>query len=520
MGNGGAGVTGNDLTDSVVVRNLSGTDSTGLIQGSYISENLGNGVSGGTLASSCVLGHPGVGGAHCQSVSNTWIANNSGGGLLSPLNVDFSGILNNGGTGVKNAGSVHGSILQGNGFLSGYDYEESRLSTEVLEVDVTQNYWGPETTAFMDAYPWGSFANVPEIFDFVDNTNLTVARYEDHLPTISGAGPDLLPPAFLLSATPSLAEPVNVGPVTFELVFSEPMDTSIEPSVTFDTIDPFTTHVVQPVGWIPSGGPSNTWRGAFAIGIGTGDGLNTIRVSGARSADGFNIPDDTAHRFVIDTAGGPAAVNARLISKTLDSVSFEWDPRVPNLVLSNIRRAVGNSTDFQFVGSVSPGTTQFTDSGLMADTEYKYQVVEVDSGLNGVELNNPLTVLTDAAPTPTVTATPSVTPTFTITASPSPTLTSSPTGTATPTPSSVSLPPTSTRTATPTQTPTPTGTPTTSTTPTATDPSPTATNTPDLDGNEDEEIDSRDLLLSLGQIRDKSEDPLVLFNFAHSWNRN
>jgi hypothetical protein len=105
-----------------------------------------------------------------------------------------------------------------------------------------------------------------------------------------------------------------VGLTTFTLVFSKAMDSSVTPSVTFALSSPYTAHVVESApGWLPG---NQTWQGRFAIQSDSGDGLNTIRVSDAQSLDGFVIPDDTIHKFQIDTSGALAAANTGSVTGT------------------------------------------------------------------------------------------------------------------------------------------------------------------------------------------------------------
>ncbi|MCA9427355.1 MAG: VCBS repeat-containing protein, partial [Candidatus Omnitrophica bacterium] len=229
--NDGAGIQGS-VNECIVVRNQEGVSTSSTVFKNFIAENEGNGITGGALLSCSVVGHSRAGAVDSISVNNCWIVNNAEEGLVNPGSLTNSTVRNNMGSGVTNAGKVNGSILYGNGGQEGYDYEDMRLSTILLEVDVSGNYWGPETTSFMNAHLWGSNANVPRVFDFFDSTDRTAANYENHLESGKGAGPDLEPPGFLLNVAPNLSDAANVGLVTFILEFNEPMDTSVQPVVT------------------------------------------------------------------------------------------------------------------------------------------------------------------------------------------------------------------------------------------------------------------------------------------------
>src|SRR5690606_7048629 len=117
--------------------------------------------------------------------------------------------------------------------------------------------------------------------------------------------PNSAAPPVVVSVTPNLNEPLNVGPTFFEITFSGAMDTSTTPSLTFDRAAPFTFRVVEPSpGWTSP----TTYRGVYWIQTDTGDGINTIRIDNARSAAGFLLPADTTHQFVIDTSN-PGVAN-------------------------------------------------------------------------------------------------------------------------------------------------------------------------------------------------------------------
>ena len=502
--NEGVGIGGASFSNCVVVRNQTGLNNTGTSQQCYVAENLGDGVTGGTLQSSTVIAHPGNGVVGAQSVSNTWVVNNTLTGIKNTGSANHSTILENGGigiegragpsytqitgtqvvgntaSGIKNAGPVTGCSLFDNGGESGYDFEETRPSTQLSEVDASGNYWGPETTAFMNANPWGTYANVPRIHDFVDNTRLALVRYQNQLTSPPENGPDAAAPAFLLAVTPNLNNAVNVDLVEFSLVFNENMATEIDPIVTFDTSFPFTEHVVDSLGWEVSTAASTTWKGRFAVGIETGVGVNTLRVAGAASADGFAIPDDTSHQFAIDTRAGLSGNRAVAQTVSYDTLRLEWVPSsAPDVTGYSVRRSLHEKGAYRFVETVPPSVTEYFDGGLAADTTYYYQIVEIDSSLNSRQLTNPFSGTTDPLGAPTRTPTPT-----------SDQATATPTVTPTPAP--------------PTVTPTPT---------------PHVTNGYDVGpgGSPDGVVDARDLLAIVEDLASKGSASTTVFDFARYW---
>ncbi|MCA9428069.1 MAG: fibronectin type III domain-containing protein, partial [Candidatus Omnitrophica bacterium] len=246
------------------------------------------------------------------------------------------------------------------------------------------------------------------------------------------------------------------------------------------------------------------------------DGLNTIRVSGAKSADGFEIPDDTSHYFMIDTSPGTSLSNGVATPLGDSSMHLEWDPSVGvNLLGYSIRRANALDGPYNLIASVAASVTETIDSGLSPNSTYYYQVLEYDSDFNSRQLTSPFLGTTDEAPTPTSTET--WTPSPTSTQTPTSTLSSTPTETPTLSPSSMIVAtdtPTFTQTPTPSQTQTPTPTSTSTATPTHTrdfDVGPSQT--------PDGQIDAHDLIQILQEGKSETTDWDVLFEFAQFWKR-
>ncbi|MCG3198608.1 MAG: hypothetical protein GHCLOJNM_03112 [bacterium] len=542
--NTGPAATGaNIVTNTVLTGNGAGIGSAVSVGSSYVAGNSGDGVGGGTITNSAILGNNGKGLNGPASVSNTWVLANTGIGIDSPSgNVTHSAILNNGGIGVRNLASgmaLNNCNLFGNG---AYDYYDNHNTASGFQSkDVRFNYWGPETTPLIQADPFPSI-NIPRIYDEFDSflANGWYANYgaagESFTMRLANS-PNAAAPAVLLEVTPNLTNAVSVGLAAFRLVFSETMDVTVDPVVTFGTAAPFTERVVQSLGWetITGPAPGRAWTGRYAIGIETGDGLNTIRVSTARSADGFVIPDDTYHQFVIDTTSGVSLSNGIAIPLGLDAMELRWEPSTDGLLLGYaIRRALSRSGPYDEIADLPAGTTTTVDMGLAPGTTYYYQVLEFDSNLNSRQLTSPFSGTTSPAPTPTVTATatPSATPTETSTPTgtstetPTPSFTEIPLATSTPTPTASStqsptFSATETRTSSPTSTPSRTATETPTESPTGTPATPTRTQTPtetpDYDvfpPGGDGVIDSRDLLELLKQVQ---SDSSALFDFARHW---
>jgi len=431
--NQGTGLTGNGFTDCTVVRNASGLSLSGTALRCTVAQNNGTGINGGTIDSSVVHHNSGIGISSSGSVNNSWILKNVGTGILSsgPISntaikenlgngiqsatsvvgcrieenngigilgkvgspytsISNSAITENVGSGVKNSGAMNNCNIYNNGGTSGYDYEDSRFTSEIVQVDVTGNYWGPETTPIMDAHPWGTYYNIPRIYDFIDNTSLCEAKYANHLPSeVIFAYPDNTPPTFLLSVVPNLDNAINVGETIFTLVFSKVMNTTINPAVTFGLEAPYTTFIVEATpGWINN----TTWQGKFWVQTDTGEGIHTIRVANATDLGGFIIPDDTAHQFEIDYSGALASNTGSATSTVEFTLNCSWSEngKPPTAFGYNIRRSQsGVAGTYQRMNESILTNPEYIDTGLNANTTYYYIVDIIDSNYSSTQWTPP-----------------------------------------------------------------------------------------------------------------------------------
>ena len=310
--NRGPGIAARDITDSVATHNDEGMSLSGTALRCTAAQNVGTGIAWGAIESCAIHHNAGVGALYPSTVRNSWIVGNGQAGILGRQGTPYTTInrceiVSNTGVGVENSGAMNACNLFGNGK---YDYNETRLSSRIIEVDVKGNYWGAQTTPLMNANPWGSNYNIPRIHDFFDDTNLCAANYSGNLasPIAEVAGADA--PAFLLDVTPNLDTSAHVGDNIFTLTFSKAMKTDVDPTVTYDWSAPFDARRALPSpGWVNA----TTWRGKgkvphppMTIAIASGNfiympPIMTLRITGARAADGFLLPDDTAHQFLVST---------------------------------------------------------------------------------------------------------------------------------------------------------------------------------------------------------------------------
>ena len=119
-------------------------------------------------------------------------------------------------------------------------------------------------------------------------------------------------------------DPLGVGTHRFDVYFNRSMDMSISPKVSFGVRGPYNQQVVNENGaWSEDGMIYTVYK---TVTLTTGDGLNRVRVSGAKEADGWEweIPvEDQRFEFLIDAAG--SASTAFMATPGLGKINLEWN---------------------------------------------------------------------------------------------------------------------------------------------------------------------------------------------------
>ena len=168
-----------------------------------------------------------------------------------------------------------------------------------------------------------------------------------------------------------------LGPGThrFDLYFNRAMDTTFTPFLTFGVADPYTQHVVNDsASWSAD---STIWTAYYTMGIETGDGINRIRVSGAKDDENFEIPvEDQRFEFVLQAAG--AASVAFMATPGIGKVYLEWPPANTDDALGyNMYRALkltdSTWTEFSMINDVLITDSTHTDFEVIPDSTYRYQ---------------------------------------------------------------------------------------------------------------------------------------------------
>jgi hypothetical protein len=100
------------------------------------------------------------------------------------------------------------------------------------------------------------------------------------------------------------------------------MDTSVNPLITYGVVEPYTQKMITEQGNWSSDGKVYTVN--HVIGIGSADGINRIRVSGAKDLIyRWQIPEDQNHHFTLQSAG--SASTGFLATPGLGKIILDWE---------------------------------------------------------------------------------------------------------------------------------------------------------------------------------------------------
>ena len=171
-------------------------------------------------------------------------------------------------------------------------------------------------------------------------------------------------------------DPIGVGKQRFDVYFNRPMDKAIIPHVSFGVRYPYNQQAVNEDGsWSEDGKIYTVYK---TIKLTTGDGINRIRVAGAKEIDGwdFEIPvEDLRFEFII--AAATSASIDFMATPGLGKVELEWnDNDLEDGLGYNMYRMehINDSTLTQpvIVNSSLITDTLFTDYSVVPNRRYYY----------------------------------------------------------------------------------------------------------------------------------------------------
>jgi len=243
-------------------------------------------------------------------------------------------------------------------------------------VNISNQYWGTTNLNKIKAMNYDFFKD-PNLPMFTYNPILTAPSDSAHAVTwkILVNGKD---------AQDEYVDPVGVGPQRFDVYFNREMDTTYTPQLTFGVRYPYTQQPVADSGrWDAT---HQIWTAYKTIKLYTGDGINRLRVAGAKEANGWEweIPvEDSRFEFLINAAGSSSMDFTA--TPGLGKVKLEWNNAdIEDLLGFNMYR-FQNITDTTFTSPILINTelitdTLFTDFNVTPGTHYYYyyKVVRTD----------------------------------------------------------------------------------------------------------------------------------------------
>lgn len=176
---------------------------------------------------------------------------------------------------------------------------------------------------------------------------------------------------------------VGPGLHRFEVYFNRPMDISRTPLLTFGVREPYTQRIVSDSAFWNS--DSTRWTAFYTVGIETGDGIQRVRVEGARDTEHFEIPiEDSRFEFVIQAAG--SASIEFMATPGIGKVYLEWNRAGTEDALGYNMYRYFNITDSTFSAPIRINSslitdTLFTDFGVIPDSTYHYYYKVVGTDL-------------------------------------------------------------------------------------------------------------------------------------------
>ena len=269
-------------------------------------------------------------------------------------------------------GLFNNNFIAGEGILNTNNFDDRE--------NVRSNYWGT-----ID-----SLRILSHIYDFWDNPERAIADFSPYLQRPSASAPGVVWKVLVNGTDPQEAQldPIGAEEVQFEVYFNKPMDTLFTPFLTFGLREPRTQHVVhEDASWSSD---STIWTAHYTVDFRTGDGLNTVRVSGARDKNGFLIPveDNLRFQFNIQTVGSLS--NNLLATPGFGQVEVSWDAISSNDLLGyNVYRYTSFIEDDELrfrdtlkINEALILDSTFVDEGGDPDTDYYYMLTSLDANFS------------------------------------------------------------------------------------------------------------------------------------------
>ena len=198
--------------------------------------------------------------------------------------------------------------------------------------------------------------------------------------------------------------PLGVGTHECKVYFNRPMDVSVSPSVSYGVRAPYTQHQVAENGaWSAD---STIYTANFTIDAKTvSDGLNTLKVYGAKDNEHFEIPEEDV-RFHIEIAAAGSMSTGLMATPGLGKVTLNWETDeedFADLLGYNIYRWTNdtvwynNNRDWRIdticinQSLIDAQDTSYIDYDVVPGKDYYYVIRQMTTSLSSYDISNPVT---------------------------------------------------------------------------------------------------------------------------------
>lgn len=156
-------------------------------------------------------------------------------------------------------------------------------------------------------------------------------------------------------------DPLGVGKQKFQVYFNRAMDTKFPPTVSMGVRSPYTqTAIAEDGTWSADSTIYTVYKN---IGLTTGDGINTIRVAGAKDMDHFEIPIEDRRFHVVVNAASSASAEFQA-TPAMGKINMEWNN-------DNLEDGLGyNMYRMENINDSTLSKPKLINSTLIADTLY------------------------------------------------------------------------------------------------------------------------------------------------------
>ena len=231
---------------------------------------------------------------------------------------------------------------------------------------VKYQYWGTSDSTKIEE----------SVYDFMEDPTYPRVKFEPYLNAPPDSCHGLVWKILVNGIDPQDGhlDALGVGKHRFDVYFNRPMDTTYTPNLGFGVRYPFSSNAVDENPFWSNDG--RIWTAYSNIKLYTGDGINRIRVSGARDLEGWEIPiEDMRFEFLISAAESSSL--DFMAQPGLGKVDLEWNNiGLEDLLGFNMYRMehINDTTLTQpeLANEILIIDTVFTDYDVIPNKKYYY----------------------------------------------------------------------------------------------------------------------------------------------------